>query len=123
KRPDRKYISLSVLKRSEIRGWSVFYREGDKLVWGDALFQRGDTDSVVEILRYISSHPHTKGVRCIEGWFSERPQWWNGILTKIGFRIEKEPNNLHLTLPIVNDTTLSNTIKHFYYTKGDSDLF
>ncbi len=124
RRPDRKYLILSVRTKDKFTGWSVFFREGNKLIWGDALFKAGDPESVRALLGRVSAHKAARGADTIECWFPPRPQWWDRILEEIGFRKETEPNNLHFTLPIYRDLrTVEATRKSFYYSIGDSDLF
>lgn len=123
-RPDRKYLVLSVRNRLKLVGWSIFYREADKLIWGDALFYPDCEGYVKYMLSHLKKHPISTGANFIEGWFPPRPVWWDIILNDIGFSIEAEPNNLHLTGPVFNDPDAPETLKkYFYYTLGDSDLF
>lgn len=123
-RPDRKYLIFSVKTRSRLTGWSVFFREGKKLIWGDSLFEPGDPESVKALLTHLSTHAIARGVDFIECWFPPRPQWWDSILDELGFEKETEPDNLHLTVPIYHDSQSLETIsKYFYYSIGDSDLF
>jgi hypothetical protein len=124
RRPDRKYLIFTVRGRSELSGWSVFFREGERLIWGDALFKAGDSESVKALLKYVSAHKSARGAHTVECWFPPRPQWWNGTLEEIGFENKTEPNNLHFTLPIYrNLQTVEMIRRYFYYTIGDSDLF
>jgi len=123
-RPDRKYLILSVKTRSELAGWSIFFREGKKVIWGDALFRTGDVESVRALLGHVSAHPIARGADILECWFPPRPRWWDNILEELGLKIETEPNNLHFTLPIYHDLRAVEMMRrYFYYTKGDSDLF
>jgi hypothetical protein len=123
-RPDRKYLLIAVRKRSQLAGWSVFYREGNKIIWGDALFKKGDIDCVNAVLSYVRFHPVSEGVSEIEGWFSPRPEWWDSILKCLGFKTEIEPNALYFCIGNYANGHVPEMVKrHFYYTKGDSDLF
>jgi hypothetical protein len=122
KRPDKKYFMIRVRRGSKLAGWSVFYREGDRIIWGDALFNHGDADSVKSVLIYLRAHPVAAGAKFIVCWFPPRPAWWNEILQDIGFKREVEPNKLHFT--ILPDSEIKEDLKkYFYYTMGDSDLF
>ncbi len=124
KRPDRKYLIVSARNRSGLAGWTVFYREANKVVWGDAMFMQTDTDYLNSIFSYVQRHPIMEGADFIECWFSERPHWWDAGLKKIGFMAEAEPNDLRLTGPVFNDLRAPEILKsNFYYTMGDSDLF
>ncbi len=123
-RPDRKYLILSVKIGSALTGWAVFFREGKKLIWGDALFRKGDSGSVKAILNHVSTHKAARGADTVECWFPPRPHWWDGILEELGFNKEVEPNNIHFTVPMYHDSRSVEMIrKYFYYTVGDSDLF
>lgn len=123
-RPDRKYLVLSVKNGLKLVGWSVFYREADKLIWGDALFYPECEGYVKYMLSYLKKHPASIGADFIEGWFPPRPVWWDITLNNIGFSIEAEPNKLHLTGPVFNAPDAPEILKNsFYYTMGDSDLF
>jgi len=105
-----------------LKGWSVFYRDGDRIIWGDALFEPRDLNSVRSILSYLLREPFSAGARSIEGWFPSRPFWWEEVLSSLGFENHQEPSNLHLTGPIKDGIALS-MLRDFYYTIGDSDLF
>lgn len=123
-RPDRKYLILSVKTGSALTGWSVFFREDKKLIWGDALFKAGDPESVKALLTHVSAHKWAHGADIVECWFPPRPQWWDNILEEIGFKKETEPNNLHFTLPMYHNLQTAEMIRrYFYYSIGDSDLF
>lgn len=124
KRPDRKYLIISVRNRARLVGWTVFFREANKVVWGDAMFMQKDSDCLNSIFSYIQRHPILEGADFIECWFPNRPHWWDVRLQEIGFRAETEPNDLRLTGPIFNDQKAPEILKNnFYYTIGDSDLF
>jgi hypothetical protein len=124
KRPDKKYFIVATRRRSRLAGWSVFYREANKLIWGDALFEKGDVDSVRAALSFVCSHPFSAGTDVVEGWFPQRPEWWNSTLNRLGFTTEKEPNCLRFCIGnYVDDDTPGMIRDHFYYTMGDSDLF
>lgn len=123
-RSDRKYLILAVKNGLKLVGWSVFHREADKLIWGDALFFPDCVGYVKQMLSHLKEHPLSTGADFIEGWFPSRPVWWDITLNEIGFTMEAEPNNLHLTGPVFNDPDAPETLrKYFYYTMGDSDLF
>ncbi len=123
-RPDRKYFIISIKKRGKLSGWSVFFRDKNKIVWGDALYAPDDIKSVRSTLAYLVTHPISDGANFIECWFPQRPAWWDDILNRLGFQIETEPNKLHLTGPVFNDKNSPEVLrKYFYYTMGDSDLF
>jgi hypothetical protein len=123
-RPDKGYLIIAVKKRAKLAGWAVFYREGNKIIWGDALFERGDLDSVKSALLFLRMNPISSGAEFIECWFPPRPEWWDVALQSLGFRNESEPNNLRFCIGnVLDDDAPENVRKHFYYTMGDSDLF
>lgn len=123
-RPDRKYLILKVITGRRLSGWSVFYRKDNKIIWGDALFDRRDLYAAEAIFRSLREHPAAEGAESIECWFPGRPAWWDEKLLRIGFETAPEPNDLHLTGPVFNDPNAPEKIrKHLYYSLGDSDLF
>lgn len=123
-RPDRRYLILKICKGKDLQGWSVFFREGEKIIWGDALFLPGDSASVKAVLHSLRRHPASLGADYIECWFPQRPLWWDAVLRQIGFVSSPEPNDLHLTGPVFNDPSAPSVLrKYFYYTLGDCDLF
>jgi len=124
KRPDRKYLVVVTRRRSSISGWSVFYREANKIIWGDALFQKGDMDSVRSALSFVRSLPFSEGADLMEGWFPPRPRWWDSALKDLGFTTGTEPNRLHFCIGNYTDQNAPERVRNnFYYTMGDSDLF
>ncbi len=123
-RPDRKYLFLKVRRGQRMAGWSVFYREGTKIVWGDALFAEGDVEAVKTVFTHLLAHPLCRRAEFVEGWFPPRPHWWDSLLQTLGFTLEPEPSDLHLTPPVFTGKNLEGNLrKNFYYTIGDSDLF
>lgn len=123
-RPDKKYLILSAAQNSKIAGWSVFCREGRKIIWGDALFMPGDSNSVRTLFGYLQKHALATDADFIECWFPPRPAWWDTLLQTLGFETKEEPNKLHITPPVFTNTDATDTLKnYFYYTMGDSDLF
>lgn len=123
-RPDRRYLILSARKMGKLSGWSVFFREKNKIIWGDALYLPHDFKSVQSTLAYLVAHPISDGADFLECWFPLRPSWWDDMLKRLKFRTEAEPNNLHLTGPVFNDKNSPEMLRrYFYYTMGDSDLF
>lgn len=121
-RPDRRYFILSVNKMGRLSGWSVFFRDGSQLIWGDGLFEPYDIESVRLLLARLLKDPYSQGIERVVGWFPERPSWWGKILKSLGFEKGQEPSNLHLTGPI-NPAWLPMLRSDFYFTMGDSDLF
>lgn len=123
-RPDRKYLVVAVKRRSKLAGWSVFFREGNKIIWGDALYTKDGPDCVRASLMFLRTHPISEGAEFIECWFPPRPAWWDSILRSLGFKNETEPNNLFFCVTLVKDSDAYKRLKNkFYYAIGDSDLF
>jgi len=124
RRPDKKYMIFKVKKKDRLAGWAVFFREGRKVIWGDALFKPGDPEAVKSLLAHVVSHPFARGADFVECWFPPRPLWWDNMLDELGFERAEQPDHIHFTVPIYNDLQIVETMeKHFYYSIGDSDLF
>lgn len=124
RRPDRRYLILVLRRAGRLAGWSVFFREGRSMIWGDALFEPRSAAFVMPLLGHAVHHPLAEGIDAIECWFPPRPSWWDRTIGDIGFISEREPRDLHLTGPIFSDHQAPERLKtHLYYTMGDSDLF
>lgn len=124
RRPDRKYLIVAAKKRSRLVGWSVFYRDGNRVIWGDALFGRDDLDCVRPLLSYVGAIPFSDGAEVLVGWFPSRPDWWDRALRLLAFEQSEEPNGLHFCIGNYTDSGMPGSVKgRFYYTLGDSDLF
>ena len=122
-RPDVDYFIYAVFRRRRLLGWSVFRREGDRLVWGDGLFDPGRPEAVRLLLARVVGDPLHRGARAVEGWFPERPAWWDEVVTELGFERRPEPQGLALGYVPWQVDPAEDFAAHFYYTKGDSDLF
>lgn len=124
RRPDKKYIIISARNTSGLTGWAVFSREGNRIIWGDALFRPGDIASVRSVLGCLARHPDAQGADSLEGWFPQRPGWWNHILDELEFEKGPEPNDLRFCVAsLTSDDIPERLARYFYYTMGDSDLF
>lgn len=100
--------------------------EGNKLVIGDALFDPRAKAAPSVGLSYWLHMLKDRGDRVVgvQGWFSEHPSWWTGMLKAIGFRQERQFQKLDLCVTIFSQGLSAGDFKkEFYYTKGDSDLF
>lgn len=121
--PDKVHRIFTIRRKGRLTGWSVFTRKENRLVWGDALFDRAYPESVPYLL-YRLLGEYFSGTETIEGWFSCHPEWWSSQLKKIGFSITPEPDNLTPGFATFERPSLLETLQaHFYYTMGDSDLF
>ncbi|MBI5101801.1 MAG: methyltransferase domain-containing protein [Nitrospirae bacterium] len=121
--PDKVHRVFSIKKRGVLTGWSVFTLRENKLLWGDALFDRQLPESVSYLLHTVVQR-FFPDANTVEGWFSRHPDWWSGLLETTGFKVVPEPNELTPCFVIfggkVNRDKLEDTL---YYTWGDSDLF
>jgi hypothetical protein len=122
--PDVDYYFYSVSRGRRLLGWSVLRQEGDRLIWGDALFDPRHPEAVAALIGEALGRSEHRGTRRLEGWFPPRPRWWSGILERLGLRAEPEPRGLGLIyLPFVDPDPLADGASRFYYTMGDGDLF
>jgi len=118
------YIVVAVRRRGLLVGWSVFRIIGDRLVWGDALFDARHPDSVEVVLRHVVPLFHGDGVEHLEGWFPDRPRWFAEVLDSIGLVRASEPEGLALMcVPFEKARAADAMLEGLYYTRGDSDLF
>ena len=131
--PDVEYATWAVSRRGRMVGWGVFRREEGpagpegpeepRLVWGDALFERGRPEAVALLLAHAAASPEGREAVRIEGWFPARPAWWGEVLDGLGVVARPEPQDLGLVyVPFLYDPG-PDSPEHLYYTKGDSDLF
>lgn len=121
--PDKIHKVFAVRERGRLVGWSVFTREGDKVRWGDALFDDAHPEAVLFLLSSLFQKEFSTA-DSIEGWFSRNPAWWPLLLKGMGFEITQEPNNITPCFVVFDDQSrLERLNNHFYYTLGDSDLF
>ena len=122
--PDVDYRLYAIHKASQLVGWSVFRQQGERLIWGDGLFDKAHPQAFGALLAHVvGSHEHS-GARQVEGWFSARPEWWRHVISDAGFEDQSEPDNLGM---IYKPFRVSDPAERFrrslYYTKSDSDLF
>ena len=112
---------VAIRKWRRLVGWSVFGVRGSRLVWGDALFDPKYSDAVEVLLRHVvPSYP----VERVEGWFPERPAWFDDVLRSLGFEQRADPQDLSVgCAPFELADTPSRIAERLYYTFGDSDLF
>ncbi|MEJ2684277.1 MAG: GNAT family N-acetyltransferase [Candidatus Sulfobium sp.] len=121
-RPDRRYLVFAVKRRGKLAGWAVFHQDGNRIVWGDALFNTADADCVAAVLSHLREV--TAGTDYIECWFPPRPAWWDSILRQLGFQLEEEPHDFRFCIVNFAEKEIPYRLKSLsYYTIGDSDLF
>lgn len=118
--PDPGYVLLAAWHFGDLVGWSVFRRHEDSLVWGDALFLPRHARAAEAILGVASQDASANGAARIDGWFPDRPTFWDAELERLDFEILPEPQELGMVfLP----DTIQPPLEELYYTKGDGDLF
>ena len=123
-RPDRDYLFLTVMRRNRVAAWSVFYRDGVRIIWGDALFHPRYPELARLLLSSLRRNPLSLGTQSLEGWFPSRPEWSDALISGLGFQAAQEPNNLHFTRVAFAHNDIDGPLRErFYYTMGDSDLF
>jgi len=120
---DRQYFIYAVRRWGRMVGWSVFRRDGSRLIWGDALFDPNAPSAVRLLLKHVLMSPEHRGAETIETWASTRPGWWHAQIAKLGFVGRPEPNDLSLVFVPFNHDPENDFRAHLYYTMGDSDLF
>lgn len=119
--PDTQYHVVAVRKWMRLVGWIVFRLEGDRLLWGDALFDPRFDESIAMVLGHVGA---VHGVREIACWFPPRPQWFDRLLVDLGFHVRPEPNDLSvMCVPFVWKDAAEVMRRRLYYAWGDSDLF
>lgn len=115
------YVVLAAYRWRRLVGWGVFRRKGDRLLWGDALFDPRHARAAAAILAAAWAAPELAGASRVEGWFSDRPSWWDEELGRLGFESRQEPHRL--AFMILPDTDEEPPLRRLYYTMGDGDLF
>lgn len=122
--PGREYRAFAVSLRGELLGWSVFRRDGSRLLWGDALFDPTATGAAALLLDHVLAGELGSDLEQVDGWFSGNPPWWSEQLAELGFRVESEPQALGFVfVPGIETDPLPAFRRSLYYTRGDSDLF
>jgi hypothetical protein len=121
--PDVEYSVWTVSRRGRLAGWAVFRLEGERLVWGDAMFDPRQPRAAAVLLARAAAAPEHRGARRIEGWLTDRPAWWGQVVSRLGFVAEPEPEDLGLVYVPFEVDPGEAFAKHLYYTKADTDLF
>jgi hypothetical protein len=119
--PDPGAFVVAIRKWRRLVGWSAFRVRGNRLTWGDALFDPDHADAAAVLIRHIApGYP----VERVEAWFPPRPQWFASAIAEIGFAEEPEPQDLSvMCVPFVFAGATQKMRQSLYYTMGDSDLF
>jgi hypothetical protein len=121
--PEGEYSLWAVFRRLRLTGWSVFRQRGERLAWGDALFDPRDPAALPLLLAHVLAAPEHRSAELVETWVSSRPAWWSERVRALGFESRPEPQELGLVfVPFLIDPE-EDFRAHLYYTMGDSDLF
>lgn len=125
------YVVLAARRWGRLVGWGVFRRREDRLIWGDALIDPRHARAAGAILaRALETETletetlkteARSGITNVEGWFSDRPDWWNAELRRLGFGPMPQPDKLGFM--ILPDREEDPPLSRLYYTMGDGDLF
>jgi hypothetical protein len=90
--PDAGYHLYAVFRRRRLAGWSVFRSKGDRLLWGDALFDPGEPAAVRQLLAGVLAAPEHRQAKTVETWLPSRPAWWRERVLDLGFESRPEPS-------------------------------
>lgn len=121
-RPDVAYLILGAYRWRRLVAWGAFRRDGDTLLWGDALCDPqhvGAAEALVATAVARQATPPSD----LFAWFPSRPAWWCDALRAHGWRSIPEPNDLSLIYGMHNAPEAEAALRAMYYTMGDSDLF
>jgi hypothetical protein len=121
--PDTEYFLYAVFRRGRLAGWSVFRRKGERLLWGDALFDPRHPAAIRQLLAAVLATPEHRQVRTVETWITPRPAWWAERVLELGFEPRPEPDDLGFVFVPFGHDPEEGFRAHLYYTMGDSDLF
>lgn len=124
--PDTEYSLWAIFRRKRLVGWSVFRPKGDqgeRLAWGDALFDPRHPEAIPLLLAHILAAPEHRSARTVELWLTSRPSWWSERVRALGFEPRPEPDDLgYVFVPFGMDPE-EDFRARLYYMMGDSDLF
>lgn len=121
--PDGEHRAYAVERKGRLLGWGVFRKKGERLLWGDALFDPAAPGTPARLLAHVLAAPESAGTTEIAGWFPPRPAWWDRILAGLGFETRPEPDGLAMTVVPFEVDPLERLRAEFYSTMGDGDLF
>jgi hypothetical protein len=112
-----------VFRRRKLVGWSVFRQRGERLAWGDALFDPRAPAALPLLLAHVLATPEHQGTEVIETWATSRPAWWSEWVRGLGFESRPEPQELGFVFVPFGMDPEADFRADLYYTMGDSDLF
>jgi hypothetical protein len=121
--PDAPYFIYAVFHRGRLAGWSVFRAKGERLLWGDALFDPSHPAAVRQLLAGVLAAPETQPMKTVEAWITSRPAGWRQRILDLGFESRPEPDDLGFVFVPFGHDPEEDFRAHLYYTMGDSDLF
>jgi len=124
-RPDLHYYFLTLRYKRKLEAWAVFRRQGQDLLWGDALISPGLDEEGLSFL--LSNAVRTTGdhesMSRIVAWFPDRSYWLTALLNDSGFCPEPEPNGLTFVIIPIDQKSPGVNRENFHYSWGDTDLF
>ncbi len=121
--PDTEYFLYAVFRRHELAGWSVFRSKGERLLWGDALFDPRHPGAIRQLLARVLAAPEHRQAKTLEAWITSRPAWWRREIEALGFTSRPEPEDLGFVFVPFGEDPEGDFRAHLYYMMGDSDLF
>jgi len=123
--PDYDYTLILVCKWGQPVGWWLGRVEGNTLLIGDALFDPEATYApqigLISWLRLLQRQGLE--IKEVRSWFSRHPKWWTEQLYRLGFREQRERQNLDFCVTTFSEVSPGEFSKMIYFTHGDSDLF
>lgn len=123
-RPDVDYSLYAAQLGEVLAGWSVFRRDGERLIWVDGLFDPQRSEAFAAILNHALGLRRHRSVVAVEGWITQRPEWWARVVEEAGFESQPEPNRIGMIYKPFGDHDVGERLDgRIYYTQGDSDLF
>ncbi len=123
-RPESDHFLLAVRRRGRLLGWGAFQRRNEVLVWGDALFDPRHGKLARELLMAALESDEGRGAKRIEGWYPDRPIFWDEVLRELGFERREDPEKLAFIFIEFEERDLQRRLsERLYYSRADSDLF